>query len=223
MGRHHYQQLLSIGGFLSVTLVVGITGGIGSGKSAVTDRLQQHGITVVDADLAARIVVTPGRPALSAITQHFGPKVLLDDGSLDRAALRKIVFADDTERQWLEALTHPLIAEEIRTQLATAASPYVALSSPLLLETSQGEQCNVVAVVDVGEQTQIQRTMSRDDNDEQQVRRIMAAQITRQQRLARADVVIDNSGSLLELNKIVDKLHCDWMQRAVVAEAGLPH
>jgi dephospho-CoA kinase len=187
--------------------VVGITGGIGSGKTAVTDRLHSLGIEIIDADLAARVIMEPGRPALAAVAEHFGEELLLPDGQLDRAALRKLVFTDPGERRWLEQLTHPLIGEEITAQLAAGNSPYVVLSSPLLLETSQRELCDLVVVVDVPEEVQLQRTMSRDENDEGQVRRIMAAQLSREQRLASADEVIDNSGTLAGLHRQVDALH----------------
>lgn len=187
--------------------VIGITGGIGSGKTAVTERLHQLGITVVDADVAARVIMEPGGPALAAVAEHFGNDVLLADGRLDRAALRKIVFADPAERQWLETLTHPLIGEEIRHQLSAANSPYVVLASPLLLESSQRSFCDRVIVVDVPEALQVERTMARDDNDEEQVRRIIAAQMPREKRLAAADEVIDNSGSLEQLLRQVDALH----------------
>ena len=120
-----------------MALIVGITGGIGSGKSAVTERFQQLGITVVDADVAARVIVEAGKPALTAIAEHFGQDILQGDGTLDRAALRQRIFADDDERRWLEQLTHPLIGQEIMDQIAAATSPYTILSSPLLLETSQ--------------------------------------------------------------------------------------
>lgn len=193
--------------------VVGITGGIGSGKSAVTGRLEQLGIRVVDADLAARVIMEPGRPALAAVTEHFGGEILRSDGQLDRAALRKRVFADPDERRWLEQLTHPLIGEEIMNQLAAADSTYVVLSSPLLLETSQRDLCDLVVVVDVPETVQLARTMARDDNDEAQVRRIMAAQLAREQRLAKADEVIDNAGTLEELYRQVDALHAALLQR----------
>ena len=188
-------------------LVVGVTGGIGSGKSAVTGRFEALGITVVDADLASRVIVQPGRPALAAIAEHFGDDILLDDGNLDRAELRARVFRDPEERRWLEQLTHPLIGQEILDQLAAASSPYVILSSPLLLETSQAGLTHRVLVVDVPEEIQLQRTMARDDNDEQQVRAIMAAQMQRQERLARADHVIDNSGPLQALDARVAELH----------------
>lgn len=198
-----------------MNMIIGITGGIGSGKSAVTDRFAQLGITVVDADLAARVVVEPGRPALLAIAEHFGADILQGDGVLDRAALRRIVFADPAQRQWLEQLTHPLIGEEIRAQLAASRSPYTILSSPLLLESSsQRDLAELVVVVDVPEAVQLARTMDRDANDEAQVRRIMAAQLPRDERLALADIVVDNSGSLEALDDIVGELHKEFLQRA---------
>jgi dephospho-CoA kinase len=198
-----------------MNMIVGITGGIGSGKSAVTSRFAQLGITVVDADLAARVVVSPGRPALQAIADHFGASILQADGSLDRTALRRIVFAEPAQREWLEQLTHPLIGEEILAQLAASRSPYTILSSPLLLESSsQRELAEVVVVVDVPEAVQIARTMDRDANDEAQVRRIMAAQLPRDERLALADIVVDNSGPLEALDDIVGELHKEFLQRA---------
>jgi dephospho-CoA kinase len=197
-----------------VALVVGVTGGIGSGKSAVTQRFRQLGVAVVDADEAARVVVEPGREALIAIARHFGPGIVRADGTLDRAALRRRVFADTGERLWLERLTHPLIGREIARQLAAATSPYAILSSPLLLETSQRKLVDCVVVVDVPEETQLQRTMTRDGNDEAQVRRIMAAQTGRAARLERADIVIDNTRPLRELDGVVAELHKEFLQRA---------
>jgi dephospho-CoA kinase len=200
-----------------MTLVVGVTGGIGSGKSAVTRRLEQHGITVVDADVVARIVVEPGTPALAQIAEHFGAEILQADGTLDRAALRARVFRDESERRWLERLTHPLIGQEIIDQISASRSPYTVLSSPLLLDTSQKELAECVVVVDVPEETQIARTAQRDNNDEAQVKRIMAAQLSREARLAMADIVLDNSGSLADLELQVDELHKEFLARA---EAG---
>ncbi|MBM70309.1 MAG: dephospho-CoA kinase [Haliea sp.] len=198
-----------------MSLIIGITGGIGSGKTAVTDRFARQGITVVDADLAARIVVEPGTPALAAIARRYGSELLQGDGSLDRAALRRIVFADPAERKWLEQLTHPLIGEEIQRQLAASRSPYTLLSSPLLLESAtQRDLATLVVVVDVPEAMQLARTVQRDNNDEDQVKRIMAAQLPRQQRLAGADIVIDNSGSLEALDAVVAELHKEFLQRA---------
>lgn len=195
-------------------LIIGITGGIGSGKTAVTDRFAARGITVVDADLAARRVVEPGSPALAAIAGHFGQAVITADGELDRAALRKIVFAQPAERQWLEALTHPLIGEDIRARLANASSPYAILASPLLLEGQQKQLVDLVVVVDVPEEMQLARTIARDSNDAEQVKRIMAAQLSRQQRLAQADIVIDNSRGLEDLDLVVEELHREFLERA---------
>lgn len=190
-----------------MTFIVGITGGIGSGKSAVTTLLEKQGITVVDADVAARIIVEKGKPALGAITQHFGEEILLADGTLDRAALRKRVFSDDSTRLWLEQLTHPLIGEEILAQLQSSVSPYTVLSSPLLLETQQKKLTDYIVVVDVPEETQLARTIARDNNDEAQVERIIATQMNRSDRLALADFVIDNSKGLADLEQEVGQLH----------------
>jgi dephospho-CoA kinase len=195
-------------------LIVGITGGIGSGKSAVTRCFEQLGITVVDADLAARVIVEPGRPALAAIAQRFGADILLQDKTLDRAALRQRVFSDEGERHWLEQLTHPLIGQEIMDQIAASTSPYTILSSPLLLETSQKALVDCVVVVDVPQDIQLQRTMQRDSNDEAQVKRIMAVQMQRDKRLALADIVLDNSRSLIELEESVKELHKEFLLRA---------
>jgi dephospho-CoA kinase len=199
-------------------LTVGITGGIGSGKSAVTQRFEQLGIVVVDADLAARVIVAPGSEALREIARHFGEHLLLADGNLDRAELRRRVFSDDNERLWLEQLTHPLIGQEILHQIAAAESAYTILSSPLLLETSQKALVDCVVVVDVPEEVQLERTMRRDSNDEEQVRRIMQAQMPREQRLESADIVIDNSRSLTELDSLVGELHKEFLLRAETRE-----
>lgn len=198
-------------------LVIGVTGGIGSGKSAVTRCFEQRGITVVDADVVSRVVVEPGRPALNAIAQHFGADIIQTDGTLDRAALRVHVFADETERLWLERLTHPLIGQEILDQISASRSPYTILSSPLLLDTTQKALVDCVVVVDVPEQLQLQRTVQRDNNDEAQVKRIMAAQMARKDRLALADIVIENTGSLELLDSKVETLHKAFLLRADAA------
>ena len=197
--------------------VVGITGGIGSGKSAVTDHLETLRITVVDADKVARVVVEPGTPGLAAIAEHFGEDILLADGRLDRAALRKIVFDNPDERKVLEGITHPRIRDEISRQLSEANSPYVVLSSPLLLESGQNTFADYVVVVDVPEEVQLTRTMARDDNSEALVKQIMAAQLDRKTRLSRADTSIMNDGSLDTLYERVKKLHEDLLARAAAA------
>lgn len=194
--------------------VVGITGGIGSGKSAVTDYLEAKGITVVDADKVARVVVEPGTSGLAAIAEHFGKDILLPDGGLNRAELRKVVFDNPDERKILERITHPNIREEIARQLSKATSPYVVLASPLLLESGQNSFANYVVVIDVPESVQLSRTMARDDNSEQLVKSIMAAQLDRKTRLSRADTSISNDCTLEELYIRVDDLHRDLLARA---------
>jgi dephospho-CoA kinase len=169
---------------------------------------------VVDADVASRVVVEPGRPALKAIAEHFGDEVIQADGTLDRAALRKLVFADEAERRWLEQLTHPLINAYIIEELRNATSPYAVLAHPILVETGQSRVCNRVLVVDVPEALQVSRTMARDDNPESQVRAIMAAQASREERLAAADDVIVNDQDLAHLDKEVERLHTKYLELA---------
>ena len=188
-------------------LRVGITGGIGSGKTALTDWLSEKGIVIVDADLASRVVVAPGQPALAEIAKTFGQEFIQNDGQLNRAALRELVFTDDSKRQQLEAITHPRIREELTRQMDTANSAYVVLSSPLLLESGQSSMVDLSVVVDVPENTQIERTMARDNNARQLVEGIMAAQLDRAKRISRADIVINNSGSLDELYQRGEVLH----------------
>ncbi|WP_421911096.1 dephospho-CoA kinase [Marinobacter sp.] len=189
--------------------VVGLTGGIGSGKSTVVRLFGALGVHWVDADDVAREVVEPGTPALERIAEHFGQKILLPDGGLDRAALRRIVFNAPEERAWLESLLHPVIREELMRQLHpdNYALPYVLLVSPLLLETDQHELVDKVVVVDVPVDVQIQRTMARDTNDREQVERIIAAQMPREQRLQKADDVVDNNLAMIDVERQVEQLH----------------
>lgn len=190
-----------------MTYIVGLTGGIGSGKTAVSDRFAELGIKVVDADVCARTVVEPGKPALQSITDHFGKEVLNPDGSLDRARLRQIVFADEPERKWLESLLHPLIFEEMWSQLQAATSPYAILVSPLLVEAGQNAICQRVLVVDTPEDIQLARATARDANSAEQIKAIMATQASRESRREQADDLIVNDGSLEQLFQQVDNLH----------------
>ncbi len=194
--------------------IVGLTGGIGSGKSAVSDLFATLGVTIVDADIISRVVVAPGRPALQKIAEHFGSEILQADGTLDRAQLRKLIFADDNERKWLEGLLHPLMGEETIYQLENAASPYAILVSPLLFETGQNFLCDRVLTVDAPEALQLERTMTRDNNSEQQVKAIMATQADRQQRLEKSDDVIVNDGSLTHLAQKVGELDQTYLTLA---------
>ena len=197
-----------------MTYVIGLTGGIGSGKTAVSDIFQSLGISVVDADLASRVVVEKGRPALAEIAHHFGDDILLADGSLDRAKLRALVFKDPVERRWLERLTHPLIRQEIKAGLDNATSPYTLLVSPLLVESGQSELTDRVLVVDVPEELQLSRTMQRDNNPASQVQSIIKAQASRETRLSYADDVIVNDGSLEDLQVQVETLHRKYLKLA---------
>lgn len=191
--------------------ILGLTGGIGSGKSAAAEHFIKLGIDLVDADHAARWVVEPGRPALARIAEHFGASVLQADGQLDRAALRKLIFEIPQERLWLEALLHPLIAEEIRSHLARAQSPYAILVSPLLIESGQHARTRRILVIDLPEALQIQRSLARDGGSEAQIRAILAAQLSREERLRHADDVLSNDQGRAELHQQVERLHRFYM------------
>ena len=193
-------------------LVIGITGGIGSGKTAATNLFEKLGINVVDADIAAREVVEKGSIALQKIAERFGQDILLDDQSLNRAKLRSIIFNDPNEKKWLEQLTHPLIRENIIANLQAANSPYVILSSPLLVESGQSSLSNKIVVVDVPEDTQLKRASQRDNNSIEQIKAIMAAQISRSERLTYADHIIDNNQDLTFLEQQVQTLHEYFLQ-----------
>ena len=200
-------------------LIIGVTGGIGSGKTAVTDEFEKLGISIIDADIAARTVVEAGRPVLQAIAERFGKDILLNDGSLDRAALRKIVFSDPEQRVWLEQLTHPLILKEITTGLKEAKSQYAILASPLLIESKQYQLASRVLVVDTPEALQMSRTVKRDNNDPQQVKAIINAQLPRQTRLEHADDVITNDQSLDYLHQQVKTLHNRYLELSLQYES----
>ena len=196
------------------SLIVGLTGGIGSGKSTVAEAFRQLGIETVDADQASRAVVEPGMPALAAISEHFGADILLPDGNLDRAALRQIVFSDPEQKQWLESLLHPLIREWIAQPLQAAQSPYVILESPLLFETDQVQLVDTTLLVDVPVALQIERACARDGNQPDQIQRIIDAQLPREKKLSQAQLVLDNSLPLDTLVARVEQLHQTFLQLA---------
>jgi dephospho-CoA kinase len=198
--------------------IVGLTGGIGSGKTAASDWFKEQGICIVDADLVSRLVVEPGQPALAQIAAHFGNDVLQADGTLDRAALRVKVFNNTDERRWLEQLLHPLIAQEILQQLAQATSPYAILVSPLLFETGQKAFVRRSLLIDVPEEIQLARTAARDGVPESQVKSIMEAQMSRQEKQSRADDIVVNNGTLHELHARLSPLHARYLLLA----AGTP-
>ena len=188
--------------------IVGITGGIGSGKSTIANLFKEKNITVVDADQCSRVVVEPGRKALNDIAIRFGSDILLEDGHLNRSKLRELIFTSPEQKKWLEQLLHPLILQEIIEQLQTANSPYAMLESPLLIEAGQNRLCNSVLVVDAPEEIQIQRAMQRDGNSRELIESIMNSHASRQQRHKAADNIIDNSASDVALVKTqVNDLH----------------
>lgn len=202
-------------------LVIGLTGGIGSGKTAVSDLFQLKDIDIIDADLIAREVVEPGQPALKAIAEHFGNDILLPTGELDRRKLRDIVFANEANKEWLNALLHPLIRERMLSQTANAKSPYCILSVPLLVENKMSNLVSRVLVVDIDTALQIERASKRDQQTNQQLAKIVNAQASREERLAVADDVINNSDGLSELKKQVDALHISYVNMAKSLSKGL--
>jgi dephospho-CoA kinase len=195
-----------------MVFVVGLTGGIGSGKTAVSDLFTALDITIADADVASRLVVEPGTPALKSITERFGSHLLDSKGRLDRAALRQIVFKDSGERKWLESITVPAILTELRQILDTAPSDYAIL----MLSSGSGQSPWVHRnlVVDVAQDVQLARVMARDSNEAAQVKAIMATQPSRETRLDYADDVITNGGSLVELKDAVYSLHQQYLSLA---------
>ncbi|RUO56381.1 dephospho-CoA kinase [Pseudidiomarina homiensis] len=198
--------------------VLGVTGGIGSGKTTVTNLFAAHGIDVVDADVIARHILDQGTPALAAVTERYGTEALQADGSLNRAWLREKIFQQPDEKDWLNALTHPLIREQLLAALQNASSPYVILSAPLLVENNLTRYCDRVLVVDVTEATQRQRTAQRDNVSASQVEQIMQAQASRTQRLAAADDIINNDGDKILLAPQVAKLHTQYLRLAQSAD-----
>lgn len=192
--------------------VLGLTGGIGSGKSAAAERFAELGVHVVDADQVARSVVEPGSAALAQIVDRFGGPILASSGELNRAALRERIFTSVEDRHWLERLLHPLIRQEIWASLSRAESPYAVLVSPLLVESRQHEQVDRVLVVDVPEDLQLQRVLARDQISEDQVRAILAAQARREDRLRHANDVLVNDRDLSWLRQEVDRLHDRYLQ-----------
>ncbi len=198
--------------------VVGLTGGIGSGKSTVANFFQDLGIELVDADLLSREVVNPGTTALQRIAEQFGSDIITAKGELNRHRLREIIFADPAQKDWLETLLHPLIGELIQARLANCNSNYCILVSPLLLETRQHELVDRVLVVDASEQTQLARTLHRDESNELTIKAIIASQISREERLKRADDVLENENELALLKGKIATLHQQYLQKAIGIE-----
>ena len=202
--------------------VVGLTGGIGSGKSAAATIFAKLGVTVVNADSIARDIVEPGSEALKAIANRFGQSILLNNGHLDRAALREKIFSNgessNTAKQWLEDLTHPLIRQRIIEQLnkqkIESEADYRILESPLLMETDQHKLVDRLLLIDIPKSLQIERTMARDHNSKEQVDAIIAAQMSREDKKLLANDQIENTGTLADLEQQVLTLHAQYQQLA---------
>ncbi|AKF39559.1 TPA: dephospho-CoA kinase [Yersinia enterocolitica] len=204
-----------------MTYIVALTGGIGSGKSTVANAFANLGVPLVDADIIARQVVEPGMPALMEIASRYGETILHTDGTLNRAALRKKIFSEPQEKAWLNSLLHPLIQQETQSQLANIDEPYVLWVVPLLVENGLHHRANRVLVVDVAPEIQLARTMARDGITRQQAEDILASQVSRQQRLACADDIIDNSGDPIVIAPQVTLLHQQYLKLAAAAQQDL--
>ncbi|ALS59243.1 dephospho-CoA kinase [Pandoraea norimbergensis] len=203
-----------------MTYAIGLTGGIGSGKTTVANLFATHGIAIIDTDAIAHGITAPGGAAMPAIRRTFGDDFVAPDGSLDRARMRELVFADDDAKARLEAITHPLIRTECERAAAQAEGPYLIFVVPLLVESGTWrERVQRILVVDCPEETQIARVMARNHFSRDQVLAIMARQATRAQRLALADDVVDNDTQHAALTSRVDRLHAEYLKLAAQSSA----
>ena len=193
-------------------LIIGLTGGIGSGKTAVSDRFAALGVPVVDTDLISRQLVEPGQPLLKTIIREFGESYQDASGKLDRAALRRLIFSEPQARHKLESILHPAIRQEAERQLARVRADYAILVIPLLVENGADYPLDRILVVDTPESRQIERVMQRDGSSRESVQDILNSQASRAQRLRLADDVIMNDADLSALNASVDKLHGRYLQ-----------
>ncbi len=200
-------------------LKIGLTGGIGSGKSTVCRLFQELGVAIIDADIIARQLVEPGQPALMQLVDHFGGHILNTDGSLNRTMLRDLVFADADKKQQLENILHPLVYARIAIEIEQLQGNYCIVAVPLLLETGKSHAVDRVLVVDCSVETQIDRVISRDNLNRNQVMAIIASQMPREQRLTLADDVIDNSTTPVQLAEQVKRLHNSYN---LLATARIP-
>lgn len=196
-------------------LIVGLTGGIGAGKSTVTQLFASHGVPIIDADIIAREVTQPSQPAYKEIIQHFGEHLILKDGSLDRSLLRHLIFENRDERKWLEALLHPIIQQSIEQQISSISAPYCIVVIPLLFEVQPYSFINRILVIDAPEQMQIDRVLTRDQLNTSQIEAILKAQVSREQRIQGSDDLILNNGDLDDLSKQVEKLHQFYLKLGV--------
>ncbi len=201
-------------------LRIGLTGGIASGKTTAAQRFAELGVPVIDADEAARAVVAPGTAGLALVIAKFGPGIVAENGELNRRALRDLIFRDPALRQQLEAQLHPLIRADMDRRAQAAVGPYLILAIPLLIEAGSHDRVDRVLVVDVDEAVQLQRVMARDGSSLDQARAILASQSSRSARLAAADDVILNTGTVTDLRQSVDRLHQRYLQLAKASGPG---
>lgn len=194
-------------------LKVGLTGGIGSGKSTVADLFAKHGVTIIDADIIARKLTEKHSACYQKIAAHFGNKILAEDGEINRQLLREIIFNNSEQRHWLEQLLHPLIRKQLLVAMQQAGEAYCITVVPLLIENDFCAEFDRILVVDTDPEQQQQRVMSRDGSDKTVVQQIMQRQVTRKKRLSLADDVIDNNGSLYELSIQVEQLHQKYTRK----------
>ena len=201
-------------------LRIGLTGGIASGKSTVAQRFVELGVPVIDADEAARAVVAPGKPGLAEVLTRFGTDVVAENGELDRRALRDLIFKDPGSRRDLEAILHPLIRADMEQSAELAVGPYVVMAIPLLVEGDSRERVDRVLVVDVDDAVQLKRLMARDGCTLEQARAILGSQASRSTRLAAADDVLLNTGTVTDLRQAVDRLHDRYLRLAEAERPG---
>lgn len=203
-------------------LVIGITGGIGSGKTTVADLFAALGVPVIDADELARQVVMPGQAAYEAIVEQFGNAILMESGELDRRRLREHAFSDPTVRIRLEEIVHPRVYDEVEKQLEKLETPYAIVVVPLLIESGGQQLVDRVLVVDTSQETQIERTTRRDGTTRETIKKMMAAQLERGARLSKADDVIENDSTVQALEDTVAKLHRRYLDEASRVASQLP-
>jgi dephospho-CoA kinase len=201
-------------------LRIGLTGGIASGKSTVAQRFTDLRVPVIDADVAARTVVAPGTPGLTRVIERFGAGILAENGELDRRALRDLVFSDAGSRRDLETILHPLIRGDMERSADQAVGPYIVMVIPLLIEGGPGDRVDRILVVDVDEAVQLQRVMERDGCTSEQAHAILASQVGRSARLAAADDVLQNAGTVTDLRQAVDRLHERYLRLAEIQSSG---
>ncbi|MFS1538943.1 MAG: dephospho-CoA kinase [Candidatus Phlomobacter fragariae] len=195
-----------------MSYIIALTGGIGSGKSTVSDKFASLGVPIIDADIIARQIIMPNTYALNMIKQHFGSTILNNDGSLNRAKLRKKIFSDPIEKYWLNNLLHPLIHQETQRQLTLFNSPYLVWVIPLLIENNLEHLANRVLVIDVTPEEQIARIIKRDGISQQEAKNILSNQVSRTRRLQKTDDIINNHDNNLTLDETIAKLHQQYLQ-----------